>query len=62
MMMVYSDDVTGCLTENVDSVWQGVNNKRAKRVDLLKSLNGAIGQKSSLIVFSWFYFFIDGIT
>ena len=31
MMMVYSDDVTGCLTENVDSVWQGVHNKRAKK-------------------------------
>ena len=30
MIMVYWDDVTGSVTGNVDSVWQGVHNERVK--------------------------------
>ena len=33
--MVYWDDVTGSVTENVDSVWQEVHNERVKTAEVL---------------------------
>ena len=35
MIMVYLDDVTGNVTENVDSVWQEVHDESVKTAEVL---------------------------